>query len=186
MAPFHNACHPCPTSFTVLIWLLSCQYPVYPALPHLSTATTPLLSLCCALCSSSPPTYRGLGRCSCAFWLAVSFDIFGLLVLLIGVFADIFFYDFLIYAGAIIIFLSLIWWVFWYTGNIEVPPEELEDDVGLLKKERGIAGAVRRLSSRLSNGVRNSLRRNGAPPRGVARRVGTGLSTTHMRDAQKS
>uniref|UniRef100_A0A4W5QJ15 Si:dkeyp-72e1.6 n=1 Tax=Hucho hucho TaxID=62062 RepID=A0A4W5QJ15_9TELE len=104
------------------------------------------------------PTYRGLGRCSCAFWLAVSFDIFGLLVLLIGVFADIFFYDFLIYAGAIIIFLSLIWWVFWYTGNIEVPPEELEDDVGLLKKERGIAGAVRRLSSRLSNGVRNSLR----------------------------
>lgn len=131
------------------------------------------------------PTYRGLGRCSCAFWLAVSFDIFGLLVLLIGVFADMFFYDFLIYAGAIIIFLSLVWWVFWYTGNIEVPPEELEDDVGLLKKERGIAGAVRRLSSRLSNSVRNSLRRNGGPPRGVARRAGTGLSTTHMRDAQQ-
>ncbi|XP_035603930.1 transmembrane protein 238 [Oncorhynchus keta] len=131
------------------------------------------------------PTYRGLGRCSCAFWLAVSFDIFGLLVLLIGVFADIFFYDFLIYAGAIIIFLSLVWWVFWYTGNIEVPPEELEDDVGLLKKKRGIAGAVRRLSSRLTNSVRNSLRRNGGPPRGVARRAGTGQSTTHMRDAQQ-
>ncbi|KAG9330632.1 hypothetical protein JZ751_023548 [Albula glossodonta] len=104
---------------------------------------------------------RGLGRCSCAFWLAVAFDVFGLIVLMVGVFGDLFFYDFLIYAGAIIIFLSLIWWVFWYTGNIEVPPEELEDDVGLLKKDRGIAGAVRRLSSRLSNGIRNSLRRNG-------------------------
>lgn len=103
----------------------------------------------------------GLGRCSCAFWLAVAFDVLGLIILLLGVFGDLFFYDFLIYAGAIIIFLSLIWWVFWYTGNIEVPPEELEDDVGLLKKGRGLAGVVRRFSSRLSNGIRNSLRRNG-------------------------
>ncbi|XP_030646820.1 transmembrane protein 238 [Chanos chanos] len=105
----------------------------------------------------------GLGRCSCAFWLAVAFDLFGLSILLVGVFADLFFYDFLIYAGAIIIFLSLIWWVFWYTGNIEVPPEDLEDDVGLLKKDKGISGVVRRLSNRLSNGIRNSFRRNGAP-----------------------
>lgn len=104
---------------------------------------------------------QGLGRCSCAFWLAVAFDTLGLVVLMVGVFADLFFYDFLIYAGAIIIFLSLIWWVFWYTGNIEVPPEELEDDVGLLKRNRGIAGVVRRLSSRLSNRIRNSFRRNG-------------------------
>uniref|UniRef100_UPI003AAFBF8F transmembrane protein 238 n=1 Tax=Centroberyx gerrardi TaxID=166262 RepID=UPI003AAFBF8F len=115
------------------------------------------------------PAYRGLGRCACAFWLAVAFDIFGLLILLLGVFADVFFYDFLIYAGAIIIFLSLIWWVFWYTGNIEVPPAELEDDVGLLKKDKGgsggIGGAVRRLSSRVSSGIRSSLRRNGGPPR---------------------
>ncbi|XP_062875179.1 transmembrane protein 238-like [Trichomycterus rosablanca] len=107
----------------------------------------------------------GLGRCSCAFWLAVVFDVCGLLVLLAGVFTDVFFYDFLIYAGAIIIFLSLIWWVFWYTGNIEVPPEELEDDVGLLKKkEKGLAGALRRFSSRISG----SLRKNGGAP--MARR----------------
>nr|XP_055048350.1 transmembrane protein 238-like [Misgurnus anguillicaudatus] len=103
----------------------------------------------------------GLGRCSCAFWLAVAFDVLGLVILLLGVFGNVFFYDFLIYAGAIIIFLSLIWWVFWYTGNIEVPPGELEDDVGLLKKGRGLAGVVRRFSTRLSSGIRNSLRRNG-------------------------
>ncbi|KAG1943704.1 transmembrane protein [Pimephales promelas] len=79
----------------------------------------------------------------------------------VGVFWDIFFHDFLIYAGAVIIFLSLIWWVFWYTGNIEVPPEELEDDVAQYKRAKGISGVMRKVSSSLSNGLRNSLRRNG-------------------------
>ncbi|KAK2543943.1 Tmem238 [Columba livia] len=74
----------------------------------------------------------GLGRCVAAFWLALAFDALGLAVLLAGVFADVFFSDLLIYAGGIGIFLSLIWWVFWYAGNLEVPPEELRDD-GLLK-----------------------------------------------------
>uniref|UniRef100_UPI0037E8A7CA transmembrane protein 238 n=1 Tax=Semicossyphus pulcher TaxID=241346 RepID=UPI0037E8A7CA len=124
------------------------------------------------------PVYRGLGRCVCCFWLAVAFDIVGLAVLLIGVFVNVFFYDLLIYAGAIVIFLSLIWWVFWYSGNIEVPPAELEDDVGLLKKDKGrvsgISSAVRRLSSRMSSGIRNSLRRNGGP------------SSTHTARAQRS
>ncbi|XP_060883234.1 transmembrane protein 238-like [Labrus mixtus] len=113
------------------------------------------------------PVYRGLGRCVCCFWLAIAFDIVGLAVLLIGLFVNVFFYDLLIYAGAIVIFLSLIWWVFWYSGNIEVPPAELEDDVGLLKKDksgmRGIRSAVRRLSSRMSSGIRNSFRRNEGP-----------------------
>uniref|UniRef100_A0A8C5PUP4 Uncharacterized protein n=1 Tax=Leptobrachium leishanense TaxID=445787 RepID=A0A8C5PUP4_9ANUR len=102
-------------------------------------------------------TFRaGLGRCSSCFWLAVAFDVFGLAVLLIGVFANVFFYDFLIYAGAIVIFLSLIWWVFWYTGNIEVPPEELADDVGLSKKNQGVLGLVRTLSGRLSSSFRRT------------------------------
>ncbi|XP_076608838.1 transmembrane protein 238 [Chaetodon auriga] len=113
------------------------------------------------------PVYQGLGRCVCCFWLAVAFDILGLAILLIGVFVNVFFFDLLIYAGAIIIFLSLIWWVFWYSGNIEVPPSELEDDVGLLKKDKGvlsgISGAVRRLSGRMSSGIRSSFRRNGGP-----------------------
>ncbi|OCT85353.1 hypothetical protein XELAEV_18023519mg [Xenopus laevis] len=110
----------------------------------------------------------GLGRCSCCFWLAVAFDVFGLVVLLIGVFANVFFYDFLIYAGAIVIFLSLIWWVFWYTGNIEVPPEELADDVGL-KKNNGVLDLVRTLSGRISR----SFRRNkGSRPPSPAQRGG--------------
>ncbi|TKS92462.1 Transmembrane protein 238 [Collichthys lucidus] len=122
--------------------------------------------------------YGGLGRCVCCFWLAVAFDIVGLLVLLIGVFVNVFFYDLLIYAGAIVIFLSLIWWVFWYSGNIEVPPAELEDDVGLLKKDKsGLSGVVRRFSSRLSSGIRNSFRRN-RPPSSArtsrAQRLGVG------------
>ncbi|CAK6969639.1 transmembrane protein 238-like [Scomber scombrus] len=112
------------------------------------------------------PEYQGLGRCTGCFWLAVAFDIVGLLVLLIGVFVNVFFYDLLIYAGAIVIFLSLIWWVFWYSGNIEVPPAELEDDVGLLKKDKGgLSGVVRRLSTRVSSSIRNSFRRNGGPSR---------------------
>ncbi|XP_061568331.1 transmembrane protein 238-like [Cololabis saira] len=110
------------------------------------------------------PPVRGLGRCASCFWLAVAFDVLGLLVLLVGVFVNVFFYDLLIYAGAIVIFLSLIWWVFWYSGNIDVPPAELQDDVGLLKKPRGftaLRGAVARLSGRVSSGFRTSLRRTG-------------------------
>ncbi|XP_051818788.1 uncharacterized protein LOC127538946 [Antechinus flavipes] len=67
--------------------------------------------------------HLGLGRCTFAFWLAVSFDLVGLAVLITGVFSEVFFYDLLLYAGSIIIFLSLIWWVFWYTGNVEAPPD---------------------------------------------------------------
>uniref|UniRef100_A0A8C7D4B0 Si:dkey-16i5.8 n=1 Tax=Oncorhynchus kisutch TaxID=8019 RepID=A0A8C7D4B0_ONCKI len=95
--------------------------------------------------------YQGVGRCKCAFWFAVSHDVVGVFILLTGVFADIFCHDLFIYAGAVIIFLSLIWWVFWFSGNIEVPPEELEDDVGLVKlKNKGISGVVRKVSNHQS------------------------------------
>ncbi|XP_033921454.1 transmembrane protein 238 [Melopsittacus undulatus] len=97
----------------------------------------------------------GLGRCVAAFWLALAFDALGLAVLLAGVFADVFFSDLLIYAGGIGIFLSLIWWVFWYAGNLEVPLEELRDDVGLAPPKVRSESLLRRLvhgfSLRLSN-----------------------------------
>lgn len=122
--------------------------------------------------------YQGVGRCKCAFWFAVAHDILGFLILLSGVFWDVFFHDFLLYCGAVIIFLSLIWWVFWYSGNIEVPPEELEDDVAFYKKSRGISGVVRKVSNSLTNGIRNSFRRNGRANQGGSPRPGNGTEDT--------
>ncbi|XP_053094607.1 transmembrane protein 238-like [Pangasianodon hypophthalmus] len=117
---------------------------------------------------------QGVGRCKFAFWFAVFHDVLGLLILLSGVFWDIFFNDLLIYSGAVVIFLSLIWWVFWYSGNIEVPPAELEDDITLYKKNKGISGVVRKVSDRLSNGL-SSFRKSGrrSVPRGNSHQNGT-------------
>ncbi|KAF7645185.1 hypothetical protein LDENG_00208770 [Lucifuga dentata] len=110
--------------------------------------------------------YEGVRRCKCSFWFAVAHDILGVFIMMVGVFGGLAIHDLFIYAGAIIIFLSLIWWVFWYSGNIDVPPEELEDDVGLIKlKNRGLSRVVRRVSDRLSSGIRNSFRRNGRSSR---------------------
>ncbi|KAK7918685.1 hypothetical protein WMY93_009969 [Mugilogobius chulae] len=106
--------------------------------------------------------YGGVGRCKCSFWFAVAHDILGLFIIMVGVFGGLAVHDLFVYAGAIVIFLSLIWWIFWYSGNIDVPPEDLEDDVGLQKvKNRGLTRVVRRVSDRLSTGIRNSLRKNG-------------------------
>ncbi|KAM5131441.1 uncharacterized protein ACOB7L_003352 [Callospermophilus lateralis] len=66
----------------------------------------------------------GLGRCRHFFWLGVLFDTVGVAVLFTGVFADLLFYDMLLYLGSIIIFFSLLWWVSWYTGNIELASED--------------------------------------------------------------
>lgn len=100
---------------------------------------------------------QGIGRCKCAFWFAVCHDILGLLILLSGVFWNVFCNDLLIYVGAVIIFLSLIWWVFWYTGNIEVPPSELDADVAYYSRTVRVSDVVQKVSDRLSNGLRISL-----------------------------
>lgn len=65
-----------------------------------------------------------LGRCSHFFWLGVAFDAVGVAVIFTGVFANLLFYDMLLYLGSIIIFVSLLWWISWYTGNIEALPED--------------------------------------------------------------
>ncbi|XP_057262139.1 transmembrane protein 238-like [Pezoporus wallicus] len=113
----------------------------------------------------------GLGRCVAAFWLALAFDALGLAVLLAGVFADVFFSDLLIYAGGIGIFLSLIWWVFWYAGNLEVPLEELRDDVGLAPPKVRSDSLLRRLvhgfSLRLSNTFASAPRSRAASAAGL-------------------
>lgn len=133
-------------------------------------------------------SYGGVGRCKCSFWFAVAHDILGVLIMMVGVFGGLIIHDLFIYAGAIIIFLSLIWWVFWYSGNIDVPPEELEDDVGMMKlKNRRLSRVVRRVSSRLSSRIRDSLRRssrNNSNPVNVGREMG--LSTIYDTSIQSS
>ncbi|KAK6478314.1 transmembrane protein 238-like [Huso huso] len=76
---------------------------------------------------------KSMTRCFPLFWMGLGFDITGLTLILIGVFAHVQlsgrdFGDCLIYTGSIIIFLSLIWWVLWYAGNIEVSLEGIEKE----------------------------------------------------------
>uniref|UniRef100_A0A3Q3KHT3 Transmembrane protein 238 like n=1 Tax=Monopterus albus TaxID=43700 RepID=A0A3Q3KHT3_MONAL len=85
-----------------------------------------------------------IGECLPAFLLAVLFDCFGLILLFIGLFANLrlnnsFYGDFLIYSGSLFIFLSLAFWVMWYAGNIPV-----SEDYGLKKKRSGIVGQLAR------------------------------------------
>ncbi|XP_034717342.1 transmembrane protein 238-like [Etheostoma cragini] len=134
--------------------------------------------------------YGGVGRCKCSFWFAVAHDVVGVFIMMVGVFGGLAIHDLFIYAGAIVIFLSLIWWVFWYSGNIDVPPEELEDDVGLIKlKNRGLSRAVRRVSDRLSSRIRSSFRKSSRPVRedpagnNTASNTGTEVSLSTIYDS---
>nr|XP_020727909.1 MAGE-like protein 2 isoform X2 [Odocoileus virginianus texanus] len=65
-----------------------------------------------------------LGRCKHFFWLGVTFDTVGAATLFTGVFSGLPYYDMFLYLGASMIFLSLLWWTFWYSGNIELSSEE--------------------------------------------------------------
>ncbi|XP_067878147.1 transmembrane protein 238-like [Heterodontus francisci] len=95
----------------------------------------------------------GLGRCTYALWLAVALDVVGLVALLVGVFGNLQrggrdYGDMLIYTGAIIVFISLIGWVFWYTGNIEISLEELSGDYS--PKDTRLHRIVRKISRSIS------------------------------------
>uniref|UniRef100_A0A803JDJ2 Transmembrane protein 238 like n=1 Tax=Xenopus tropicalis TaxID=8364 RepID=A0A803JDJ2_XENTR len=82
----------------------------------------------------SPTMKPGIGRCSLLFIIAIIFDVAGLILLLVGVFASLTAWDFYIYTGAVIIALSLVFWMLWYTGNVEVSNKEL----GLTLRMTGI------------------------------------------------
>lgn len=57
--------------------------------------------------------------------LAVIMDVVGLLIFLVGIFASLSYWDFFVLSGPLLIFLSLIPWIFWYMGNLTVSEEEL-------------------------------------------------------------
>uniref|UniRef100_UPI0037E78587 transmembrane protein 238-like n=1 Tax=Semicossyphus pulcher TaxID=241346 RepID=UPI0037E78587 len=91
-----------------------------------------------------------IGGCVPLFLMALVFDIIGLVLVFIGIFANLriegrFYGDFLIYTGALIVFFSLGPWLMWYVGNVQVS----EDD-GSKKRKSTIARLARKLSERLS------------------------------------
>lgn len=66
-------------------------------------------------------------RCTSVFLsIAVILDVVGLLLLLIGIFAPLSFWDFFVLSGPLLMFLSLILWIFWYMGNLTVSEDELD------------------------------------------------------------
>ncbi|NXJ65030.1 TM238 protein, partial [Rostratula benghalensis] len=66
-----------------------------------------------------------MGRCALILLLAVVCDAVGLIILLVGLFAPLSSWDFFVYLGALVMAFSLVFWVLWYTFNIEVPYREL-------------------------------------------------------------
>ncbi|XP_074076133.1 transmembrane protein 238 [Macrotis lagotis] len=103
--------------------------------------------------SRPSPASSGLGRCRAALLLAVGLDVAGMVALLTGVFAHLQvqgrdFGDLLIYSGALMVFLSLLGWIFWYTGNIEISRQELERDYG--RRPGTLARLAHKLSRRWS------------------------------------
>ncbi|NWV68516.1 TM238 protein, partial [Malurus elegans] len=68
----------------------------------------------------------GLGRCAAIALVGLVCDALGLLILLVGLCAPISSWDFFVYAGALLLAFSLVFWVFWYTFNIELPARQPE------------------------------------------------------------
>lgn len=88
---------------------------------------------------------RIIGQCAPLFFLAVTFDLTGFILLLVGLSASPQiggrgYGDFLALTGAILMFFGLGMWVMWYAGNIG------EDG-----KRSGFGRIARKLTERLSS-----------------------------------
>lgn len=70
--------------------------------------------------------YRAhVGRCLRCYLIAVLLDAVGLILFFIGIFTPLSFWDFLVFTGPVIMFISLLFWISWYLGNLDAPVEEL-------------------------------------------------------------
>ncbi|KAI4877314.1 hypothetical protein NFI96_002511 [Prochilodus magdalenae] len=103
-----------------------------------------------------PAKNEGLAHCKFVLVFAVLTDLLGITSVLIGVFAPLEvkgrdFGDLLVYSGALLVLLSMVGWVMWYSGNIEGISSA--KDLGDYK-----AGAVDRLARSLSQRIRTSRR----------------------------
>ncbi|KAF1656876.1 hypothetical protein FQA23_0008436, partial [Aptenodytes patagonicus] len=74
---------------------------------------------------STMAIFKLIGRCAGLLLLAVLCDVIGLITLFLGIFAPLSSWDFFVYLGALLLASSLVFWIFWYTFNIEVPFREL-------------------------------------------------------------
>uniref|UniRef100_A0A671T531 Transmembrane protein 238a n=1 Tax=Sinocyclocheilus anshuiensis TaxID=1608454 RepID=A0A671T531_9TELE len=93
---------------------------------------------------------RCIGSCLPLFVMAIVFDILGVVLLFVGIFGNVrmhgvFYGDFLIHTGALVLFASLALWLMWYVGNIRVKDEDFRPSAAQSVKE-----LARKLTERLS------------------------------------
>ncbi|KAM9394085.1 transmembrane protein 238 [Pholidichthys leucotaenia] len=145
---------------------------------------------------------RCIGDCWGPFLIAVLFDIIGLVLLFVGIFANLriggrFYGDFLIYSGALILFFSLFFWLIWYMGNVRAGgkgEEEEEEEEGGYKRS-SMVELARKLSERLSQKVKGDepvkkfvedLNQEGEAPGSMNGKVTWGKSTAYYNEGYDS
>lgn len=123
------------------------------------------------------------GRCMGLFWLAVIFDLGGIALILVGIFVNLqvdgrSFGEFLVYSGGIVVFFSLLWWLAWYSGNLEINLEDLQKEI-VIDKRSSFKQLARKFSERFSK--RKRRRKTSLPTAGkkdVALDIGPGQLET--------
>lgn len=96
---------------------------------------------------------EGLTHCKFILVFAIIMDLLGITIVLIGVFVPLEikgkdFGDLLVYSGVLLVLMSMVGWVMWYSGNIE--GLSLAKDLGYKRT------AVDRLARTLSRRIRRT------------------------------